>query len=428
MSVNQVNPRWKSSFFTIWTGQAFSLLGSQVVQFALVWWLTRTTQSATVLATATLVAVLPQILLGPFVGALVDRWNRKLIMLVADGGTALITLGLIMLFGSGLTSPWHIYLAMALRALGGAFQFPAMQSSTSLMVPKEHLSRVAGMDQALQGVLAIAAPPLGALLLSLFPMQSVLLVDITTAALAIFPLLITRIPQPEAPEIAQGNSGISSFWQDFRAGLAYVRGWPGLMAIMGMAMIINFVLIPAFALSPLLVTKHFHGNVYDLGWMESAVGIGYVAGGLGLSVWGGFRRRVVTSMIGLIGLGLGVILVGLTPGNIFLLGVAGMFIAGAMSPIVNGPFFAVLQSTVAPEMQGRVLSLAMSMSAAMTPVSMAIAGPISDRLGIPIWYLVGGVVCLFMGTAAFWVPAIMNIEKTGDGLAGNTTPVEMPAD
>ena len=429
MAMNQANLNWKSSFFTIWTGQAFSLLGSQLVQFALVWWLTQTTQSATVLATATLVAMLPQIFLGPFVGALVDRWNRKQIMLIADVSVALVTLGLIMLFGSGLARPWHIYLALALRALGGAFQFPAMQSSTSLMVPQEHLSRIAGLNQALQGVLAIVAPPLGALLLSLLPMQSLLMVDIVTAALAVFPLLITRVPQPLARVSAQGNKVSTAFWQDFRAGLAYVRGWPGLVAIMVMATVINFVLNPAFALSPLLVTKHFHGSVYDLGWMESALGVGTVAGGLGLSAWGGFRRRIVTSMVGLIGLGLGVVLVGLAPETAFALAVVGMFLAGVMGPIVNGPFFAVIQSTVAPEMQGRVLSLAMSMSAAMSPLSMAVAGPISDRLGISIWYVAGGLVCLLMGAAAFWIPAIMNIEKTQLVAAGGQNkPVEMPAD
>ena len=144
--------RWAPRFFAIWTGQAFSLLGSMLVQFALVWWLTQTTGSATVLAMATLVAVLPGIVIGPFAGALVDRWNRRLIMIVADSLIALVTLGLIFLYATGRMEVWHVYVAMFLRAALGGFHWPAMQSSTSLMVPKEHLARVAGLNQTMINV------------------------------------------------------------------------------------------------------------------------------------------------------------------------------------------------------------------------------------------------------------------------------------
>jgi len=177
--------RWAPKFFTIWTGQAFSLIGSALVQFALVWWMTKTTGSATVLATATLVALLPQILLGPFVGTLVDRWNRRLIMIIADTGIAVVTGVLILLFAAGNVSVWQVYLILLIRSFGGAFHSPAMTASTSLMVPKKHLARLSGLNQTLQGVLSIFAPPLGALLIGLLPMQSVLAIDIGTAALAV---------------------------------------------------------------------------------------------------------------------------------------------------------------------------------------------------------------------------------------------------
>ena len=162
--------RWAPRFFAIWTGQAFSLLGSMLVQFALVWWLTQTTGSATVLAMATLVAVLPGIVIGPFAGALVDRWNRRLIMIVADSLIALVTLWLIYLYATGRMQVWQVYVAMFLRAALGGFHWPAMQSSTSLMVPKEHLARVAGLNQTMMGVMNIISPPLGALLLSVLPL------------------------------------------------------------------------------------------------------------------------------------------------------------------------------------------------------------------------------------------------------------------
>jgi DHA3 family macrolide efflux protein-like MFS transporter len=151
---------WAPPFFTIWTGQAFSLLGSQLVQFALIWWLTKTTGSATVLATASLVGLLPQVILGPVIGTLVDRWNRRLTLILADSTIALATLGLALLFWSGKVEIWHVYLLMFIRSTAGGFHWPAMQASTSLMVPKEHLARIQGLNQILQGGMNIASAPL----------------------------------------------------------------------------------------------------------------------------------------------------------------------------------------------------------------------------------------------------------------------------
>ncbi len=180
-----MTPHWQTRFFTIWIGQAFSLLGSSLVQFALVWWLTQRTGSATVLATASMVAMLPSIVLGPVAGALVDRWPRRQVMILADSLIALVTLGLAWIAWLGVLAPWHIYLAMFLRALAGAFHWPAMQASTSLMVPREHLPRVAGMNQTLQGLMSIVAPPLGALLLGLMPLSGILGLDVGTALMAV---------------------------------------------------------------------------------------------------------------------------------------------------------------------------------------------------------------------------------------------------
>src|SRR5678815_4349852 len=180
-----ISKNWAAHFFTVWTGQAFSLFGSALVQFALIWWLTQKSGSATVLALATLVGMLPQIVIGPFAGALVDRWNRRIIMIVADGSIALCTLFLAWLFATGHVQIWHVYVIMALRALGTAFHFPAMSASTPLMVPEEQLTRISGMNQTLQGLMALVAPPVGALLISVFPTQGVLFVDIGTAMLAI---------------------------------------------------------------------------------------------------------------------------------------------------------------------------------------------------------------------------------------------------
>ena len=193
---------WARRFFAIWTGQAFSLLGSALVQFALIWWLTSSTGSATVLATATLFGVLPQVVIGPFAGALVDRWNRRAVLMAADSLVAVTTLGLILLSAAGLMQVWHIYAAMLLRATFGAFQFPAFGASTSLMVPDAHLARVSGLNQGIHGLMSIVAPPLGALLLGVLPLRAVLAVDLVTAAFALLPLLFIAIPQPAQRDLA----------------------------------------------------------------------------------------------------------------------------------------------------------------------------------------------------------------------------------
>jgi DHA3 family macrolide efflux protein-like MFS transporter len=398
---------WQLPFFSIWTGQAFSLVGSRLVQFALVWWLTETTGSATVLAMATLVAILPGVILGPFAGTLVDRWNRRVVMIAADAFVALVTAWLAYLFWTGSATMWHVYVAMLARALGGAFHWPAMQASTSLMVPKKHLSRVAGLNQTLQGALSIVAPPLGALLLSLLPLQGIMAIDLVTAILAIVPLLFVVIPQPEKVE---GAAQKSSVWSDFRTGLRYVAGWPGLMIILAMAMIINFVVNPAFSLMPLLVTDHFGGAALQLGWLQSAWGVGMLAGGLLLSVWGGFRRRIYTSMMGLVVAGVAIMVLGVVPSGLFWLALVALLVAGLMNPLINGPLFAILQATVEPAMQGRVFTLVQSLAAAMMPLSLAVAGPVSDAIGVQTWYIFGGATFALMGILTFFIPAVARLE------------------
>ncbi|UCC65258.1 MAG: MFS transporter, partial [Anaerolineae bacterium] len=160
----------------------------------------------------------------------------------------------------------------------------------------------------------------------------------------------------------------------------------------------------------------------QLGWLESGWGIGMLLGGLLLSVWGGFRRRVYTSLAGLVLEGMSVMLIGLAPGNGFWLALAAIFVAGFMNPLINGPFFAILQTTVAPEMQGRVFTLAGSLSQAMMPLSLAVAGPVADVVGIRAWYVVGGAVFALMGAGSFFVPVVVNLEQNHNGHAEKYEP------
>jgi len=390
---------WKLPFFTIWTGQQLSWIGSAVAGFALVWWLTKTTGSATMLAVGMLLTLLPGIVLGPFAGALVDRWNRRLVMLVADSVVALFSAWLAVLFWTGAIQIW-----------------PAMTASTTLMVPKKHLGRVAGLNQTIGGAVNIISPPLGALLLGILPLHSIMAIDVLTAALAVVPLFFVHVPQPEkaivAPEVEP------TLWADMREGLRYVTGWPGLLGICLLATLLNFSIMPAMSLMPLLITDHFGGEALQLGWMNSAWGVGLVLGGLLLGAWGGFKRRIVTMLAGIVGMGVGVLTIGLTPATIFPLALGAFFFGAVMNALCNGSAFALLQQVVVPEMQGRVFALVMTVCNMATPLSLAIAGPLADAVGVRALYVAGGVAQVILGVGGFFVPAIMSLENNnGNGHA-----------
>ncbi|MBA4385492.1 MAG: MFS transporter [Anaerolinea sp.] len=407
----EIGPNWMKKFIPIWSAQLFSLLGSSLVQFALIWWITQQTGSAAYLAMATLVAVLPEVLLSPFAGALVDRLNRRYVMIAADTLIALFTLSLAVLFALGLVQVWHVFVVMFLRALGSVFHWPAMQASTSLMVPEKHLARVAGINQALRGSLNIVAPPLGALLMSVLKFYQVISVDVVTAIIAITPLLFIRIPQP-----VRADAGIvitpKVLLRDVVEGFKYMKNWKGLLYLTFLAAMLNFLLAPAGTLMPLMVTQHFNAGVWELSALESSMGIGVVIGGLLLGVWGGFKSKIITSLTGVIGLGLGVLIFGLAPANAFWMAIVGMVLLGFMNPIANGPLQAIMQSKVAPEMQGRVMGTTGALCSAMMPLSMMVVAPVAEFLGLRVWYWVGGSLTVLIGLAALFIPSIMALDST----------------
>jgi len=397
-------------FFILWTGQSLSLIGSQAVQFALIWWLTETSGSATILATATLLGLLPPIVLGPVIGALIDRWNRKTVMLAADGFVAVASLLLAWLFSAGIADIPHVLALLFLRALGAAFHSPAMTASTTLMVPEKHLTRIQGLNQSMEGLLTIVAAPLGALLLAIFSMTGAMMVDVGTALLAILPLLAIRVPRPTRSD----DHGQSSVWAETAEGFRYLLRRRGHRTLIAMAALINALLVPAFSLLPLLVLQRLNGGAAQFGWLSSAFGAGLIVGGLALGAWGGFRKRIVTTLTAMIALGVSVIAVGLTPASSFLWTLVSMSCAGLIVPLVNGPVYAILQSTIAPDYQGRVFSLVASLAAGAAPLGLIMAAPVAEIVGVGMWYLAGGIACVAMGIAGFFATALMGIE---DGAA-----------
>ena len=200
-----------------------------------------------------------------------------------------------------------------------------------------------------------------------------------------------------------------------------MRGWPGLLALIGAAMIIKIALTPAFALLPLLVNQYFGGEAAQLGMLEAVFGVGVVASGLLLSVWGGFRRRVYTLLSGLLILSGGLLALGLTPATVFAMAIGAILVVGVGVPLIDGPLMAIMQATVAPDMQGRVFMLMASLVSLTSPIGLAIAGPVSDSIGLQAWYLTAALLCGVIGVAGFFIPVIVNVEQNGHGSAAQET-------
>ena len=422
------NIPWKKRFFTIWVSQAFSLLGSQLVGFALIWYLTVRTGSATVLAVASMVGILPSVILGPFIGPLIDRWNRRRIMLVSDTIIALATLALSGLFMLGEVAIWQIYLLMFVRAVAGGFHNNAMGPSTSLMVPLEHLSRVQGFNQMLNGGLNVVAAPLGAILYESLALQWILMLDVFTALIAILPLLFFDIPQPDKPKQETVEKQGPSYWQEMKEGFLYVWNWKGLLFLGLIATLVNFVVSPSSALIPLLVKDYYNGSVIQLGTFNSLFGIGVIVGGLLLGIWGGFKRRILTSLLGLVMLGSSFFAMGIFPSTLFFGALVTAAAAGFSLPFTNGALSAILQAQVAPDMQGRVFTMIRTVAGAMAPIGLAIAGPISDIFSIQSWFIAAGVVCVGLGVFGVFTPVVFNIESNNPNKKKEVQPEEQPAE
>lgn len=394
-------------FFILWSSQAFSIFATSVVGFALAWYLTEKTGSATILSTSMMVNFIPTIVLGPFIGPFIDRWNRKKIMIYSDIAQSLLSLVLIVLFFTNNIQIWHIYVVMAGYSIGRSFQGPALSASIPMIVPEKHLVRANGLNMTISGLINIIGPIAGALLMKAFPMQWILSVDVISTIIFVSILLPLAIPQPTRtiPSVKPG------YFSDMKQGFRYVTLWRGLLFLLILIAILMFFAAPLNALRPLFVMKYLGGDVLKFGWVGTVASIGTIAGGLLISVWGGFKRRIITTLIGIMIQGIAAFIFGFTMESLFPLALAMVFITGFGSSIFNANVGAIIQSVVAKDMQGRVVSLQYSIGSLMTPLALAIAGPVADAIGLrTMWYVAGGVI--FGLTAfAFFSRDLMNIEN-----------------
>ena len=385
---------WKKRFFTIWIGQAFSLFGSSLVDFALIWWLTETTGSERILALSSLLTLLPRMILGPFAGSLIDKVNRKTVMIAADSAIALVTVGLVILTRNGLASVPVVMTVLLLRSLGGMFHQPAMQSATALLVPEAHLPRIGGLNRILSGAMIIVAPIAGATLIEMFEITPVLCIDVVTALLAVALLAVSSVP--DSPHAKEKHSVL----RETADGLRYVLTTKSLFFVVGTCTLANLCCGPAGALRSLMVTSVFGGGVRELSWITAACGLGLVAGGILMSLWGGFRRNLITSGFGWGGAGIFYIAIYFLPTDGIYWLVACMFLANIFEAIGGAGLDAFYQSKVPGEYHGRVFSVLATLDNTTVPVGLVAAAVLGEAVPIRFWNLCMGI--LYIALFTFW--------------------------
>jgi DHA3 family macrolide efflux protein-like MFS transporter len=247
------------------------------------------------------------------------------------------------------------------------------------------------------------------------PMQWVLSVDIITAIIAIGCLLPLAIPQPPSITLTIKFNAIGDMIQGFH----YLVSWRGLLYLVVLCSMLNFFLGPVTALLPLFVKNYLGGDVLKLGWLETALGVGIIAGGLILSAWSGFKRRILTCFMGLLIWGIAIFTLGFTTESLFLMGLAMGLLAGLGNTMFNAPMWAIMQKGVARDIQGRVFTLTASLAGVLALPSLAITGPVANAIGVRVIFFISGAAILIMTIVGFFSSNLMNIEnqKVGEKAA-----------
>lgn len=334
-------PAGMRAFTIVWIGQVISLLGTGMTSFALIVWAWQKTGSATALALMTFFYFGPTVLLSPIAGALVDRWNRKLVMMLSDLTAGLTTVVLLILFATDQLQIWHLFVAGAFAGAFQAFQWPAYSAAITTMIPKEHYARASGMLSLAESSSNIAAPLLAGILLTVIGIAGVMLIDVSTFLVAIAALLWVHIPQPALTE--EGRKSQGSLWAESVYGFRYIFERASLLGLQMVFFASNLISTLGFTLLAPLILSRTGNNAVILGSVQSAAGIGGVIGGLLLSIWGGPKRKVHGVLLGITFASLlGELLMGL--GRSLYVWATAAFSAALLLPIINGSNQAIWQA------------------------------------------------------------------------------------
>ncbi len=398
---------WKKVFVIIWTGQLFSTVSSAIVGYAVIFWLSMETKSAEVLAFATIAALAPQLVLGPFSGVFVDRWDRRRTMIAADVFIAVCSFIIAMMFLKGDVMIPFIYILLVLRSVGSAFHVPAMQASVPLLAPESELMRISGINQVIQSLSIIAGPALAALLISALNMTWALMFDVFGALIATVSLLMVHIPNPAKKEDAPAPH----IFREMLEGLRVIYGHQGLLWMFIIIVLAYFFIMPVSALFPLMTINHFSGGTYQMSIVEVAWGIGMLAGGAFLGI-----KKLKISGITVINamyvvLGFTFALSGILPVTGFWIFAGLTLIGGISMSIYSGAFMAVMQTTIDPAVLGRVFSIFGSLTLLPSIFGLLQTGFIADAIGVPNAFIISGAVITLLGIVSFFIPAIRAMRK-----------------
>jgi MFS family permease len=371
-------PSGLRTFIIIWSGQMVSLLGSGLAAFALGVWVFQTTGSATAFALITFFAALPAVLVTPVIGVVVDRWDRRIVLMISATAAASTMAAVLVLAWLDQLEIWHLYVLIGIGAMFTAVQMPAFSATTPLLVPKRHLGRAAGLTQAAVAAPRILAPLLAGALLAVIHLEGILAMDLALTAFAVVCLALVRFPKP--PETAEGKAAAKApFRRQMLVGWEFIRKRPGLFSLLLLFACTNFASgMMHVLITPLILS---FADAKTLGIVVSIAGAGFLLGGLTMSVWGGPKQRVVGILVSQLIQGVILVLGGTRENPWFIAGAAFLFMFTV--PIVVGCAQAIWQVKVPPDLMGRVFAVRMMVAFSTLPLAYLLAGPLADYVFEP---------------------------------------------
>jgi DHA3 family macrolide efflux protein-like MFS transporter len=399
---------WQKKTALFLSSQGLSLFGSMLVQYAIIWHVTLTTQSGSILTIATISGFLPQIVISLFAGVWADRYPRKFLIIGADLLTATSTLILAIFFLLGYQELWLLFLVSGIRSIGAGIQAPAVGALLPQIVPQDRLVKVNGINGTLQPFVMIVAPVVSGALLSFSRLEAIFFVDVVTAALAVSLLLALKVP----PHKKAASAQTTGYLDDLKAGLTYIGRTPTIKTLFIFFAAAFFFVAPAAFLSPLLVTRSFGDEVWRLTANEVSFFVGSIIGGVFMTAWGGFKNHFRT--IGLSCVLWAILFAGLGFSRDFTLYLVIMFLAGIPMPMFNVPTTTLLQEMVEPDMQGRVFGVMQLIMTTVMPVGMLVFGPIADLISIEALLILSG---LAMAGPGLWIFFNRQFQRSVQGLA-----------
>lgn len=397
--------KWKKAFASLWTGQALELIETSITNFALSWYYANVTGSATILATIAAVSQIPQIVISPFAGVIVDRFDRRNILIVTDAVVAATFVMLGLMFRGGDAPLFYVYAMVFITATCSAFAVPALNATIPLIVPKEKLTRMISLGQIITAIPSVIGPMAGALLIKFADMSVILYISAGIALLAIVPLLFIRVPRP-----AEKSAEQLSYKEDLIFGLKYIVKWKGLLGIIIIGSLCNFFIMPASQLLPLIITQaNASAELYAT--VQVVMVVGLVSTAVLLSLVGKGGRRGLLMSLSQLGMGAAVLIIWLPILPVAPRLILGGLMFGIFACMYNISAAAIIAAEVAPEVQGRVMAVGYSLLALASPISLAIAGPTADAIGLGSVYIFCGVLLVAMGLIILRLPLFRSFNK-----------------